>query len=112
MTADLGRLMSHRAFLEDDAMDDALVKRVSAAAGAAWWTVLIWALWLTAAWLIWLGIIHAKPGWILALWGDNLAWTDVQQVTIWFFGAFKVLLLVAVMGSIWLTLYARRLKRA
>jgi len=95
-------------------MDETGGKRLGAAVRAAWHTVLIWALWLTAAWLIWLGIIHAKPGWILALWGggDGLTWTGVQTVTIWFFGAFKVLLLVAVMITIWLTLYARRLKRA
>jgi len=88
-------------------------KRLGAAVRAAWCTIIIWAIWLTIAWFVWLGMMHAQPGWILALWGGgDLTWADVQRVTIWFFGAFKALMLVAVMASIWLTLYARRLKRA
>ena len=93
-------------------MDDAGSKRLGAAVRAAWCTIIIWGVWMTAAWFGWLGIMHARPGWMLTLWGGgDLTWAEVQTVTIWFFGAIKIVLLVAVMGSIWLTLYARRLKR-
>ena len=94
-------------------MNDSFVQRVRAAAAAAWWTLLIGGLWLTVGWLIWLPMVHARPGWVLTLWGGGeLDWPLVHRVILWFFGAFKAILFVWLLLTVWLTLWARRLKQA
>ena len=94
-------------------MNDSLSQRVRAAAVAAWWTILIGALWMTGAWLAYLAILSARPGWVLTLWGGGeLTWPKVQTLMLWFFATFKLILFVAVLLAIWLTLWARALKRS
>jgi hypothetical protein len=88
-------------------------RRVGSAAVAGWWTILIAALWLTAVWLAWLGLLAAEPGWVLKLWGGHdLTWADAQRMVLWFMAVFKIILWVALMVMIWLSLWSRRLKRA
>jgi len=93
-------------------MDDPFYKRVRALAVSGWWTALIAAIWVTAAWFIWLGLLKAQPAWLLRLWGGgDLTWADVRTLTLWFFGAMKLLLWLWLTGAICLTIWARRLKR-
>ena len=93
-------------------MDDSFTKRVGSAAAAGWWTVVVWAIWLTAAWLVWLWVLHARPGWVLTLWGGgDLGWSRVQSITLTFMAVAKLILMAAVLAALWLTLWARRLKR-
>jgi len=93
-------------------MNDSLGQRVRAAAAAGWWTVLIAVAWLTASWLAWMAILHSRPKWILTLWGGgDLGWPAVQNLTLWFFGVFKLILFVMLLATIWLTLWSRRLRR-
>jgi hypothetical protein len=85
--------------------------RVRAAAGAGWWTILIAALWMTGAWLVWLWILSAQPGWAAALWGGKIDWDQIRALMIKFFALSKLVLFLAAMTVIWLSLWARKLKR-
>ena len=88
-------------------MSEELRQIIRLAAVAGWWTVLIGAIWLTVAWLIWMQILKAKPAWLISLWGGNLSWEQVQSVMITFMAVGKMILFVCVLGSIWLTLWSR-----
>lgn len=93
-------------------MDDTLAKRVCSAAAAAWLTILIAAIWLTASWLIYLAMLRSKPDWLLALWGGgDLSWEKVQSIMLMFTAVAKLILWTGVMIALWLTLWGRRLKR-
>jgi hypothetical protein len=92
-------------------MDQPPAQRIGAAAAALWWTILAAAIWMTVAWLVWLAVMHIKPGWVKALWGgDGLDWDTYQLAALIMFGTFKLLIWVAVMVALWLTLWARRLR--
>ena len=94
-------------------MAETFVKRVRAAAGAGWWTFVIFAVWLAAGWGIALGLMHTRPGWALGLCGGgNFDWDTLQQMYLWFFGVMKLILLVLLMAAVFLALWARRLKSA
>ena len=88
-------------------MDEKLLDIIRSAAVAGWWTVLIGAIWLTISWLIWMVILKKKPSWLITLWGDNLSWDQVQSIMITFMAVAKIILLVFVLLSIWLTLWSR-----
>ena len=88
-------------------MSENFVEIVHAAAVAGWWTVLIGAIWLTAAWLIWMVILKKKPAWLISLWGGNLSWEQVQSVMITFMAVAKMLLFVIILINIWLSLWVR-----
>jgi len=93
-------------------MDDVFVKRVRAAVGAAWRTLVISAVLMTASWGGFLLIMHTRPAWVLALWGGGaLTWDQVQTTAIWFYGVFKIALLLSAMATVFLALWARRLAR-
>ena len=93
-------------------MADELVKKVRAAAGAAWYTLLIGVLWLNVAYFLWLAILTCRPEWLRTLWGGgDLTWNDMQIITLWFFGAFKVILFAILLAAIWLSLWCRRLRK-
>ena len=94
-------------------MDGDLSKKVGAAARAAWWTVLIGAVWMSLGYRVWLWMMSARPGWVLVLWGGgDLAWGDVQRISLWFFGVFKIFLFAVLLSAIWLSLWGRGLRRA
>ncbi len=94
-------------------MNDTFEKRLRAAVGAGWRTLVIWAILMTASWLIFLILLHYRPGWLLDLWGGaGLTWPDVRNVAVWFFGAFKVVLWIFAMAVVFLALWLRRLSRA
>jgi hypothetical protein len=89
-----------------------MADRVGAAGRAAWVTLLIGAIWMTVAYLLWLAVMHAQPAWLIALWGGGeLTWSDVQEITLWFFGGVKLMLFAVLFGGIWLSLWGRRLRR-
>ena len=92
-------------------MNDIFTRRVSAAAGAAWWVILIAVGWLTVAWIIWLLILSAKPQWILSLWGGDITWEQVHSMVIIFVGAFKLIFFAGFLTTIWLTIWSHKLNR-
>jgi len=92
-------------------MNDPFTQRVRAAAVAGWWTVLLGAAWLLIAWLFILVILAAEPAWMLTLWGGHLDWNEFHRVIVTAMAAFKLILFVAVLVTIWLSFWARRLRR-
>ena len=92
-------------------MAETFAERVRAAARAGWWTFVIFAVGLAAAWGIVLGLMHTRPGWVLNLCGGgNFDWDALQRVYLWFFGVMKLILLVVLMATVFLALWSRRLR--
>ena len=88
-------------------MSEELREIIWSAAVAGWWTVLIGAIFMTVAWLIWMQILKAKPAWLISLWGGNITWDQVRSIMITFMAVAKLILFVCVLASVWLTLWAR-----
>lgn len=94
-------------------MNEPLVKRVRDAAWATWMVLAILAVWMTVAYFFWLAVLHYRMEWVRFLWGGrDLTWSEMQWITLWFFGGFKLGLFAVLAAAIWLTLFARRLRRA
>ncbi len=92
-------------------MNEAFEKKVRAAAVAGWWVILIAYALLTVTWAVYLAIVSARPKWLLALWGGDVSWAFVQTVSLWFLGVFKLFLWVLFLVVLWLTLWARQLRK-
>jgi hypothetical protein len=93
-------------------MNDDFEKRVRAAAVAGWWVVLIAAGLLLLSWIAYLLVIPAQPGWLLSLWGPDLSWADVQNVWFWALVIFKMSAWLMALVVLWLTLWARQLRKS
>jgi hypothetical protein len=92
-------------------MNDPFEKKVRAAGVAAWWVVLIGYVLLTLVWLVYLVLIANRPAWLLAMWGPNVGWDFMQTVSLWFMGGFKLFLWFLLLTALWLTLWARQLRK-
>jgi hypothetical protein len=92
-------------------MNDSFEKKVRAAAVAAWWVVVIGYALLTVVWLVYLALVTTRPAWLLAVWGQDVAWDFMQTVSLWFMGVFKLFLWFLFLAALWLTLWARQLRR-
>jgi hypothetical protein len=90
-------------------MNDLFQKRVRAAAVAGWWVVLIAVGFITLQWLIYLAVMHARPAWLLAMWGPDVDWAFVHVVWFWAIAILKFVLWLTVFVVLWLTLWARQL---
>ena len=86
-------------------------KKVRAAADAAWGIFLVAAGFLTLQWVIYLIVTHTQPAWLLALWGPDVSWSFVQSVWFWAMVAFKFCVWLMVLAVLWLTLWARQLRK-
>ena len=93
-------------------MNDVFKKRVRAAAVAGWWTVLIAAGFVTLSWIIYLVDMSARPAWLLTMWGPGTNWPFVQQVSFWAIVVLKFVLWLMVLVVVWLTFWARQLRKA
>jgi len=85
-------------------------RKVGAAAGAAWWTVLLGAGVLTVTWLAWLGIrsVGAELG-LAGIWGLEPAL--VFRVWFWFMAVLKLIVIVIILLAAFLSLWYRALQR-
>ncbi len=92
-------------------MNDTFQRRLGAAVGAAWWTVLVWWLLLLASWCGSMAVMHIRPAWVLGMLGEGVTWLDVQMMYLWLIGSFKVMGIVAALVALFLTLWHRRLGR-
>ena len=93
-------------------MNDAFEKRVKAAVVAGWWTVLITVAFITLQWIIYVIVMSARPAWLLSMWGPDVDWAFVQRVWFWAIAILKFILWLMILVVIWLTLWARRLRKA
>lgn len=94
------------------AMNDSFETRVQAAATAAWYVVAAGAGLVTFVWLVYLGLMSARPAWVLALWGPDLTWAFAQQICLAAIVVIKCCVWLMALGALWLTLWARVLRRA
>jgi hypothetical protein len=94
-----------------DALNDQFAERVRAAAIAGWWTILIGVLFLTVQWLASQVLLSAKPDWLLKIWGPGTTWETVRLIWFWVMDIFKMCLWLMALVVIWLSLWARQMKR-
>ena len=92
-------------------MNDPFEKKVRAAAVAGWWVILIGYALLTLTWGVYLALVSVRPAWMRALWGQDVSWDFMQTVSLWFLGVFKLFLWFLILIVLWLTLWARQLRR-
>lgn len=92
-------------------MNDSFERKVRAAAVAAWWVVLIGYALLTLTWGVYLVLVTARPAWMLAMWGPHVGWDFMQTVSLWFLGVFKLFLWFLFLVALWLTLWARQMRK-
>lgn len=93
-------------------MNDPFETRVRAAAVAGWWVVLLAVCFLTLLWLIYLAVMFTHPTWLLTMWGAGVDWPFVQNVWCWVMVAFKFCVWLMILAVVWLTLWARQLRKA
>jgi len=90
-----------------------LSKRVGAAAKAGWWTMLLVLLYIALQWSSFLAAIYYKPAWLLSLLGGGeLNQPEVHKILLYFEAAFELIMLVALVVVVWMSIWARKLKRA
>lgn len=92
-------------------MNDVFTMRVRAASVAAWWCVLVAMGFALLLWLVYLQVMTARPAWVLSLWGPEIGWRDLQHIFLWVIVAFRFVVWLLVLASVWLTLWARQLRR-
>ena len=93
-------------------MNDPFEKKVRAAAVAGWWVILIGYALLLVTWVVYLAIMSARPAWLLTMWGQgDVSWALVQTVSLWFMGVFKLFMWFLFLVALWLTLWARQLRK-
>ena len=92
-------------------MNETFESKLRASARAGWWTLLIGVAFLSFQWIVYLLLISAKPSWPLALWGKGISWETIQYL--WLSGAaiFKLCLWLLALAVLWLTLWARQLRK-
>jgi hypothetical protein len=94
-------------------MNDSFEKKVRAAAVAGWWVVLIGYALLLVTGIVYLLLMSARPGWLLTMWGQgDVSWNFVQTLSLWFMGVFKLCIWLIFLAALWLTLWARQLRRS
>jgi hypothetical protein len=86
-------------------------KKVRAAAVAGWWVVLIGYALLLLTWGVYLALVSARPSWLVTMWGQDVTWEFMQTVSLWFMGVFKLFLWFLILLVLWLTLWARQLRK-
>jgi hypothetical protein len=92
-------------------MSDDFESRVRSAAVAGWWTLLIAVGIFLIQWIMYLVVVPVQPRWFLTLWGPGADWQQVRILWFWFLAGFKVSLLLVAFVLLWLTLWARQLRK-
>ncbi len=93
-------------------MNDDLERRVRSAGIAGWWTLLIAAAVLLLQWLAYLVIVSSRPAWVLSLWGSGTTWPELQQLWLLATVVAKLSLFILALPCLWLTLWARELRKS
>ena len=93
-------------------MSDVFTTRVRTAASAGWTTLLLfWAL-MAAGGAVTLLLMHYEPAWMLKLIGGNMTWAELSRIYVYFFSVIKIVLLVMLMATVFLTFWGKRLAKA
>jgi hypothetical protein len=91
-------------------MHDDFEQKVRAAAVAGWWTLLVAAAAVLFQWAVYQLVVPSRLTLVLTLWGSD-SWAEVQHL--WLLGTIilKLLLFVMALLCLWLTLWARQLRK-
>ena len=92
-------------------MDATFQVRVHTAAVAGWWTVLVAAAVLAVQWVAYLIVMSLRPAWVPSFWGADTTWPEMQHLWLLGTGVFKILVLVLALLCLWLTFWARQLRK-
>jgi hypothetical protein len=92
-------------------MNDPFEKKVRAAAVAGWWMVGITMAFLVLQWISYLAVMRARPAWYLAMWGPDVDWAFVHAVWFLAIALLKFIWWLMVLAVLWLTLWARQLRK-
>ena len=92
-------------------MNDLFTTRVKAAAAAGWWTVLIGIGFNVFLWLAFRHLSDARPQWILGLWGHGIDYDHLLAMFLRAIIVVRVLVWIMLMVTIWLSLWARQLRK-
>jgi hypothetical protein len=92
-------------------MNDDFERKVRGAGVAGWWTLLVAAAVLALQWMAYLFVMSSRPAWVLSVWGSGVSWLEVQNLWLLATGFLKLLLLVLAILCLWLTLWARQLRK-
>ncbi len=92
-------------------MNSTFENRVRAAAVAGWWTLLIAVGFLVFQWIAYLLVTSTQPAWLLSLWGPDISWNTIQNVWFWIMAIFKLCLWLLALVVLWMTLWARQLRK-
>jgi hypothetical protein len=92
-------------------VNDIFERRVHAAAIAGWWVLLIAGGLLTLSWFAYLAVMANHPDWLIRLWGPDMTWDYVEKVWFWAIAALKLVLWIFIMLVLWLTLWARHMRK-
>jgi hypothetical protein len=85
--------------------------RLHSAAVAGWWALLIAVGIFLIQWVMYLILVPAQPNWVLTIWGPGADWNEVRTIWFWFLAGFKMFLLLVSFVLLWLTLWARQLRK-
>jgi len=92
-------------------MNHSIEPKLKAAVVTGWTVFLIAYVILLVQWVFYVALVKAKPDWFLVLWGTDATWPLVQSVWLYAMVAYKLLLWAFALPVLWLTLWARRLKK-
>jgi len=92
-------------------MNDDFERKVRGAGMAGWWTVLATAAVLLVQWVAYLIVMSSRPALILSLWGAT-GWPEVQHLWLLATVFLKVFVFVLAILCLWLTLWARQLRKS
>jgi hypothetical protein len=92
-------------------MSDNFESRVRCATVAGWWTLAIAVVLFLIQWIVYLLLVPAQPAWLLSLWGPGATWGEARTLWFWFLVYFKAFLLLVALLLVWLTLWARQLRK-
>ncbi len=92
-------------------MNETFEARLRASARAGWWTLLIGAAFLAFQWIVYLVMMSERPSWLLVIWGNGISWETVRILWLWVAAIFKLCLWLMALVVVWLTLWARQLRK-
>ena len=93
-------------------MSDSFQTKLHSAVISGWWTLLVAAVILLIQWILYLLVVPAQPHWVLTLWGPGANWEQVRSIWFWFLAGFKITLLALAFLLLWLTLWARQMRKS
>jgi hypothetical protein len=91
--------------------NDTFEIKIRTAAIAGWWTLLIASGFLAVQWIAYLFLMSSQPAWLLFFWGPGISWDALGHTWFWLMAIFKFSLWLLALPVLWLTLWARQLRK-